>query len=318
MKVPVQDHIGLAGFLGDPSTPKQFNVNLQSLAEKVVLFVDRNSWVGKLPQLETLAPEVRAKYEAIRVANLNLIGHQSKVKIEAELTRAHPDESPIVDLLDSDLFKSLSDAQSSAVYAGQPRQDLYQLKFGSLAPFAKEFHYVDQFIHSDLRRTKQNGAWFLLERLIGNKVGAIHLKSGASFDRGELPLGVSENSARKQDFLAIANVASIRERISALKDLYRSDTRVRLSVYRKMKNDEPGVELPYKLPHDRMGYIVLDSLPGICANSPIYFSIGPGVGIFREAEVPYSVSNMQKMQLHEPRYLDEIGETCDLYLDEIF
>ena len=183
------------------------------------------------------------------------------------------------------------------------------------------FYYIDAYFHNSLRKglregTQDSGAWYMLEALIKAKVSEVKIKTGATFLKSDFQSSekIPDFAATQMDFERIFSKQQIEEKIDALKHLHKSQTSVTIDIYkRRDTRTEKDPEIK-ALPHDRLGYLKFQATNTELAHSALmYFNNGPGVDLFSNAKNQTGLAQVNRVEVTEPKYLEQIGSNCKLF-----
>lgn len=293
MRISVEDQIGLEAILDRRKSRVAFQASVSDFIEKSVLLVDESQWRSQVRNLKNEQGLLDERLQVLVDHGPMILRKDFGIAPQATLSESGDDDSPLDHLLISKEWKQSKQSLENAILEGTSRDDVYRSKLGYIMPGVSTFYYIDQFFHKKLL-ARSSGAWYLLERLIEDKVQNIEIKTAAIFNDG------IEGLRTSKEFAEISHKRNIEHRIEELLRKFGSrETTVNITVYRKTLHG---------LPHDRMGFLTLrKNKLDIHTLRSIYFHIGPGIDLFSNEYILDKVVTAGNFNLEDPKPLREIG-----------
>jgi hypothetical protein len=321
MKVTVIDRLGPENLIKNFGHPADLEAALTPVFGESLLLIERKSWTRYIKSLELLDLSERALFEKFQALDLCLTRLPENFHADAELSEAQSNIMPITRLVTSQEYKEAKKYHSKEVEDGAPRDEVFESKFGHLLPTVSTFYYIDAYFHNSLRRGLQvgiqnSGAWYMLEALIKAKVSEVRIKTGATFQESDFEGRdkVPDYAATQTQFERIYDKTQIEQKIEILKQAHKSQTAVTIDIFkRRDKRTENDPDLK-PLPHDRLGYLKFKSTnTDLPTSALMYFNNGPGVDLFSAERNQLGLAHVNKIEVSEPTYLEQIGSKCILF-----
>jgi len=273
MRIPVY-------FSSEPSewikgSKSTFQSISRELSSKAVLALDDKQWLEMLKIRKTNDVQKQYLMEWLITEGLRYsISTSGSLRTEtlSELQEKEPEENVPFALLSNILETEFSEVKSHA-QPGEEREHLFERKFARLLAISKKFVYQDKFFFEQLEKNQQS-VNYLFKKLAFAKVN-VEIRT----------LSPNESDIEQSEF--IARAISLEKRLN--KQFAGSGLKASIHCH-YAKNRQARRTFP----HDRMGYLAFYG-----PSEPLYFQIGPGVGLWNQARVDSecTVSSAEKVNL---------------------